>query len=211
MNTIMFDLDGTLVDSMKMWQNLGRNFLIKKNLSPTDDVIKTMSTMSLSMSSAFLKEYYNLNESAEKIHSDFKDAVIYFYLNEVNDKPGAIDILKQYHSLGSNILLTTATNEEFVRPVLEKFGIYEYFHNIYTSDKVGEKKDSPNFFYSILEKENVSADNCLLFDDSEYALLAANKAQINTCCVRDEYSIADYAMLKQECDFYIESFEEWVI
>lgn len=211
MNTIMFDLDGTLVDSMKMWQNLGINFLNSKNLAVTNDVIKQMSTMSLAMSSAFLKDYYNLEESADKIHQDFKDTVIYFYLNEVNAKPGAFDIVKKYSDKGANILLTTATNEEFVKPVLDKFGAYNLFNKIYTSDNVGQKKDSANYFFQILKREKISADSCLLFDDSEYALLAAKMANISTCCVKDNYSIANYDMLKQKCDFYIESFDEWQI
>lgn len=211
MNTIMFDLDGTLLDSMLMWKNLGANFLRRKNLKITDAVIKEMSTMSLVMSSAFLKDYYNLPESSEEIHRQFKDTVMYFYLNEVMPKVGAFEVLKQYKNLGKKVLLATATNEEFVQPTLDKFGIYDCFDGIYTSDIVGEKKDSPNFFNKILEKENLSSKSTLLFDDSEFALLAAKKSGIKTCCVIDQHSIANYEMLKKECDFYIEEFTEWVV
>lgn len=211
MNTIMFDLDGTLLDSMHMWKNLGSNFLLSKNLKITDDVIKTMSTMSLIMSSAFLKKYYNLPESSHKIHEDFKNTVMYFYLNEVAPKVGAIEVLKKYKELGKKVLLATATNEEFVKPTLDKFGIYHYFDGIYTSDTVREKKDSPKFFDKILDIENISASSTLLFDDSEFALLAAKNSGIKTCCVIDQYSIANYEMLKKECDFYIENFTDWTI
>lgn len=211
MKTIMFDLDGTLLDSMSMWKNLGRNFLLHKNFKITDDVIKSMSTMSLVMSSSFLKDYYKLNDTVEEIHNDFKKTVMFSYLNEVNPKPFAIEVLKKYYSAGENVILTTATNEEFVEPVLTKLGIYNLFHNIYTSDTVGEMKDSPDFFIKVMQKENTKPEDCILFDDSEFALLAAKKAGISTCCVIDEHSIANYEMLKKECNFFINSFSEWTI
>ena len=119
MKAAIFDLDGTLIDSMGMWRDLGRSFLERRGLAITKKVAEDMTTMSLKMNSHYLKETYNLKESTDEIYKEFKDIILNFYLNEVNEKEEAFNTIKKYKENGYDVVLGTATSDEFVYPILE--------------------------------------------------------------------------------------------
>ncbi|WBW50158.1 HAD family phosphatase [Peptoniphilus equinus] len=208
-HTILFDLDGVLVNSMPMWRNLSKNFLARRHLTITPDVIAQMNTMSLYTACGFIKDTFRLEETIDAIYDDMQATVLYYYLNEVVPKPGAFETVHTYKDLGAKVLLTTATDEAFVAPLLERFEMSQVFDGIYTSEGVGIAKDLAAYYLKVAELEAFDPKEALVFDDSEFALKAAHCAGMHTCCVKDPMNYSNYAAVGEFVDAMITSFEEW--
>lgn len=209
MKAAIFDLDGTLIDSMTMWRNLGKNFLEKRNIEMTEKIANDMTTMSLKMSSAYLKNIVGLNGTIDDIYQEFKDIIMNFYLNEVKEKEKAFETLKNYKEKGYAVVLGTATSDEFVEPLLERFNIKKYFDLVQTCDMVNIKKNDKEYFNKIAQKLEISPQEIFLFDDAPFALEAAREAGIITVGVYDHESREYWDRIVAENKYAIKSFSEW--
>lgn len=211
MKASIFDLDGTLIDSMGMWRNLGKNFLEKREIEMTDEVANEMTTMSLNMSSVYLKEKFSLKESSQSIYKEFRETIMNFYLNEVEEKESAFDILKDYKEKGFDVVLGTATSDEFVEPVLERFNLKKYFDMVQTCDMVQIRKSDARYFDLISDKLNIDSKEIFLFDDAPHALNAAKNAGIVTVGVYDNESRQYWDEIVSNNNYAIKSFKDWSV
>lgn len=211
MKAAIFDLDGTLIDSMGMWRNLGKNFLEKREIEMTDEVANEMTTMSLNMSSVYLKEKFSLKESSQSIYKEFRETIMNFYLNEVEEKESAFDILKDYKEKGFDVVLGTATSDEFVEPVLERFNLKKYFDMVQTCDMVQIRKSDARYFDLISDKLNIDSKKIFLFDDAPHALNAAKNAGIVTVGVYDNESRQYWDEIVSNNNYAIKSFKDWSV
>lgn len=211
MKAAIFDLDGTLIDSMGMWRNLGKNFLEKREIEMTDEVANEMTTMSLNMSSVYLKEKFSLKESSQSIYKEFRETIMNFYLNEVEEKESAFDILKDYKEKGFDVVLGTATSDEFVEPVLERFNLKKYFDMVQTCDMVQIRKSDARYFDLISDKLNIDSKKIFLFDDAPHALNAAKNAGIVTVGVYDNESKQYWDEIVSNNNYAIKSFKDWSV
>lgn len=211
MKAAIFDLDGTLIDSMGMWRNLGKNFLEKREIEMTDEVANEMTTMSLNMSSVYLKEKFSLKESSQSIYKEFRETIMNFYLNEVEEKESAFDILKDYKEKGFDVVLGTATSDEFVEPVLERFNLKKYFDMVQTCDMVQIRKSDARYFDLISDKLNIDSKEIFLFDDAPHALNAAKNAGIVTVGVYDNESKQYWDEIVSNNNYAIKSFKDWSV
>lgn len=211
MKAAIFDLDGTLIDSMGMWRNLGKNFLEKREIEMTDEVANEMTTMSLNMSSVYLKEKFSLKESSQSIYKEFRETIMNFYLNEVEEKESAFDILKDYKEKGFDVVLGTATSDEFVEPVLERFNLKKYFDMVQTCDMVQIRKSDARYFDLISDKLNIDSKEIFLFDDAPHALNAAKNAGIVTVGIYDNESRQYWDEIVSNNNYAIKSFKDWSV
>ena len=108
MKAIIFDLDGTLVDSMKYWRSVSRDFMKTKGIDIEDAVQHKMTTMNLDASLKYLREYYKLEESFDELMKDFSKTVEDFYTNKVELKENSLEILKYFNrTLKQTIIVIT--------------------------------------------------------------------------------------------------------
>lgn len=209
MKAAIFDLDGTLIDSMGMWRNLGKNFLKRRNIDITEKVENDMTTMSLRMNSHYLKETFNLRETPDSIYKEFKDIIFDYYLNEVEEKEDAFKTIKEYKEKGYNVVLGTATSDEFIEPLLSRFNLKEYFDLVQTCDMVDIKKSNKDYFNLIAKKLDIDSKEIFLFDDAPFALKAAKEAGIVTVGVYDNESSHYWDEIVEKNDYAIKSFKDW--
>lgn len=208
MRAIIFDLDGTLVDSMGFWRSVSRDFLKNKSIDIDDEVQHQMTTMSLEKSLAYLKDYYNLEESLEKLHQEFSKIVTDFYENKVPLKDNAIEILDYFKSKGFKIVIGTSTAENFVDIVAKKYNLYAYAEKIFTVDNVGYLKSQKEFFLKIAQTIGEDPEDVYLVDDSFLALRAAKYAGLVPIGIYDENSDDKWDIIKEEQEYCISNLIE---
>lgn len=198
MKAIIFDLDGTLVDSMSYWNHLNKDFMKTKGVEVSDEVNHKLITMSSRGALKFLKEHYELKESVDELFNEMKDVIIEFYTNKVEPKENALEILKYLKEKGYKIVIGTSTEEEFARIVVEKYGIDEFIEKIYTVENIGISKEEKEFFLEIADKICEKPEDVALVDDNHLALKAAREAGLITFGIYDENSKDVWDKIKGE-------------
>lgn len=188
MKAIIFDLDGTLVDSMGYWRSVSRDFMKTKGIDIEDEVQHKMTTMNLDASLRYLKDYYNLEESFEELMRDFSRTVEDFYRNKVETKGGCLEILEYFKDKGIKVVIGTSTAAHFANIVIEKYGIDKFIDGLYTADSVGHLKAEEKFYTSIVEELGERPEDIFLVDDSYLALRTAKRAGLKTIGIYDENS-----------------------
>ncbi len=207
MKAIIFDLDGTLVDSMYYWRNLTRSFLKSKNLPLSHNLENALTTMTLRDSLLYLKEYYNLEESFESLFEYFQKTVIDFYTNKVIPKKHALEILEKF-SKKYILVIGTSTADEYANIIIKKYNIDKYVKKIFTSKNLSHSKEDPEFFEKIAENLNLKPEEIYLVDDSVLALRCAKSVGIKTIGIYDENSKSTWEDIVKENDFSIKSLDE---
>ena len=198
MKAIIFDLDGTLVDSMGYWRSVSRDFMKTKGIDIEDEVQHKMTTMNLDASLRYLKDYYNLEESFEELMRDFSRTVEDFYRNKVETKEGCLEILEYFKDQGMKVVIGTSTAAHFANIVIEKYGIDKFIDGLYTADSVGHLKAEEKFYTSIVEELGERPEDVFLVDDSYLALRTGKKAGLEVIGIYDENSKDTWATIVSE-------------
>lgn len=208
MKTIIFDMDGTIVDSMGYWRGVVGNYLRQKGIALPMEIQHKTVAMSLEMSLSFLKEHFQLPDSVEVMHRQLGELIADFYATKVMTKPHAEEVLQYARKKGYQLALGTSTSMEYAKICLHKNHLSHYFQELFTSDCLGLPKDDIRFFTKICEKMGTTPQDTILVDDSVIALAAARKAGLRTIAVLDEYSKETWERIREENDVVVNRLSE---
>jgi len=208
---VLFDLDGTLVDSMWMWRDIDIEFLGKYGIELPEDLQTKIEGMSFSETAEYFKNRFHMNDSLEQIKKEWNQMAWEKYTNEVPLKEGVIEFLKYLKSNNIKAGIATSNSRELVNLISEKLGIIDYFQSIRTSCEVERGKPSPDIYLLVSEDLGVSASQCLVFEDVISGVLAGKNAGMRVCAVYDLFSEADTVKKKELADYYINSFKELLV
>lgn len=205
---VIFDLDGTLVDSMWMWKSIDIEYLGKFNIEIPSDLQIAIEGMSFSETAIYFKERFNIPDSLEKIKLDWNNMAWDKYKNEVTLKEGAIDFLKYLKSNQIKTAIATSNSRELAMLCLESLHIDKYIDVIKTSCEAKKGKPAPDIYLLAAKSLEVLPRKCLAFEDIPYGIVAAKSANMRVCAVDDNYSMDVIEEKKELADYYIYSYNE---
>ncbi|MGM9636642.1 MAG: HAD family hydrolase [Eubacteriales bacterium] len=205
---VIFDMDGTLTDSMSIWDQAGGIYLQSKGVTPHSDWREITKPMSMTQIAEYFTREYHLTDSMEEIMEGVDRVVEDYYRNVAMPKEGALELLELLKQNQIHICLATATDQYLVELVLKRTGIYPYLERLYTCTGVGYGKDRPEIYQIAANSFGLRPDQCLVFEDAFYALKTAHEAGFPTISVYDDSAALDEEKKRKIADLSIRSFRE---
>lgn len=204
----IFDMDGTLVDSMWVWVKVDLEFLRKRNLVPVKGLKEKIQHLSFEDTAKYFKKTYNLNESIEEICDEWNNMALEEYKNNVKLKPGVKKFLDLLKSMGIKIGLATSNCDLLLKIALKANGIYDYFDVITLTDEVSRGKRFPDVYLLAAERLNVSPEECIVFEDIFPAVMGAKAAGMKVIGIYDKNSDFEKDKICSIADKYIYEYSE---
>lgn len=203
----IFDLDGTLIDSMGVWHDIDVEFLKERNLEMPKELGKEISAMSFESVAIYFKKLFNLEESVEEIKSIWLKMAMEKY-SQITLKPGAKDFLLYLKEQGIKVGLATSNTTILLESVLKANGVYDLFDAITITNEVERSKCFPDVYLLASQRLDVHPNNCIVFEDLLAAIKGAKSANMKVACVQDDHAHDSIDELKSEAHFYINSYDE---
>ncbi len=203
----IFDMDGTLLDSMYLWDSMGESYLRSIGCEPEEDLKRILKSMSLYQGACYLKKTYKLNLSHEEIMGGINQMVEMAYRQQVLPKPGVEALLERFRQENIPMCIATATDRYLVEAALRRCGLLPFFSEIYTCQSVGHGKDEPNIFREARKHLGTEKENTAVFEDALFAAKSAKQDGFLTVAVYDSYE-KDQEALRNLADFYLEDYED---
>jgi beta-phosphoglucomutase-like phosphatase (HAD superfamily) len=201
----IFDLDGTVLDSMGVWHDVDVEFLGKRGLPFSEEYGKAISHMKLELAAEYTVELYGLNEKPSDIMREWLDMAEYEFKCRVGLKPYAKELLELLHVLGIPVAAATTSRRSLYRPALERNGILGYFDAFSDAEKAERGKDSPEIFLRAAEMLGKEIKDCIVFEDTPQAIKTAKKAGFTVAAVAEKGK-ADDSGIFGSADMVIEDF-----
>ena len=204
----IFDLDGTLVDSIGVWRTADIRFMARRGMSMPDDFYEAISHMNLIQASRYIVELLSLPETPEEIEREFLDIIREEYAKNIPLIRGAGEFLRKLRSAGLKLAIATASQEELYRPCLERNGVYGLFDCFVTLADVGKPKGTPDIYLLAAERLGVSPARCVVFEDIYLGAVGAKAAGMACVGIREEHSRPDWDKLAETADMIIDDFTD---
>lgn len=204
----IFDLDGTLVDSMWMWPDIDREYLNRFGIEYDDNLKNEIDGISFHETAVYFKNKFGISDSVEKICKDWEDMAYDKYKYEVKEKPGCKKFLEHLTSKGIKMGIATSNNRSMVDVVLESLDMKDFFEVITTSDEVKRGKPAPDVYLTTANLLNVEPKNCLVFEDVVAGIMAGKSAGMKVCAIEDDFTKEVRQKKKELSDYYIVDYSE---
>lgn len=204
----LFDLDGTVVDSMWIWGAIDKEYLGRFGYEVPADLKDEIEGKSMIETAIYFKERFNLDDDIEKIESDWNDMALFKYENDVVLKPGFSDFVKHLKNNDIKVGLCTSNSMVLAKATLKARGVFEYFDEITTGCMDIKGKPAPDIYLYTAEKLNVKPDQCLVFEDLCVGIKAGISAGMKTCAIKDKYSDKQWEDKVKLADYNIEDYNE---
>ncbi|MCR4956084.1 MAG: HAD family phosphatase [Lachnospiraceae bacterium] len=205
---VIFDMDGTLLDSMWVWPTLDRQFFENEKLDMPDNLLEEIQGLSMHEIAVYYLEHFPLDYSVEELIQIWNDMANEHYANNVTYKKGALSFLKHLKKNHYKLGIATSNSRELVDICDRRLLFTEYIDEMVTSGEVKKGKPHPDIYLKVAHKLGVRPEECLVFEDIPGGLLAAKRAGMDTCAVADEFSNHLKKEKQQMATYFIESFEE---
>ncbi|MCR5254412.1 MAG: HAD family phosphatase [Acetatifactor sp.] len=205
---VIFDLDGSLVDSMWLWKDIDIEYLSKFGIDMPADLQSKIEGMSFNETAIYFKEHFDIPDTIDEMKREWNRMAWNKYLCEVPLKPGVPEFLDYCKENGIILGIATSNSRELVENISNVHNLGEYFQCIMTSAEVSRGKPAPDIYLAVSGEIGIEPKYCLVFEDIIPGIMAAKNAGMKVCAVEDEYSLDVTDQKKAQADFYLSDFRE---
>ena len=208
----IFDLDGTLLDSLPIWDNLGLNMLRSQGYDPDPALGRQLKIMTMRDGAQLCKDLFQMPQSIEEIAALVEDQAQLAYRTVIGTKPGAPNFLKRLKEAGIPMFIATNTRRDLVEDGLRHNGLESYFAGILTCPEVGEgKKEGPAVYEQSLRLLGGTKEDTVVFEDAIHPIRTARKAGFRIAAIYDASSEGEHEEIKALSDYYFHSYDEIIL
>lgn len=203
----IFDLDGTLLNSMDVWEQIDISFLKKRNLPVPADYVTEICARSFEEAAQYTIDLFGLSETVTDIIDEWNEMAAYEYAHNVKLLPDTLDYLLRLKSHGIKLAVATGLPKELFLPCLENNSVLDLFDTLCSTDEVLRGKEFPDVFELAAKRLQTAPERCIVFDDVLPAVKSAKQANMIVCAVYDKYSAHHRAEIERLADYYILDFK----
>jgi HAD superfamily hydrolase (TIGR01509 family) len=207
---VIFDLDGTLVDSMWIWEDIDRLFLEERGYEVPADLQKAIEGCSFTETAEYFKNRFNLEDDLDTIKNTWIDMSHEFYHSKIPLKKGIMDLLNFLKRNHIKMGIATSNSRTLAESVLKSNGVLEYFEVLVTSCDVNKGKPEPDVFLKAAELMALNPKDCLVFEDTHAGVLAGKAAGMDVIAIYDALSEEYMEEIKTDADHYLMCFTDLV-
>ena len=208
---VIFDVDGVLLNSMPVWENLGELYLRHLGIEAEKDLGTKLYTMSLEQSAEYLTETYHLDLAPEQVIAGVNREVKDFYASRVPLKEGVRQYLNEFHEKGVPMVIATTGDRQNAQAALKRLNVLRFFQGIFTCSEIGSSKNEPDIYYAAALQLDTDPGQTLVFEDAYHAIRTAKKAGFKTVGVYDRANDRDLAPIWNTADIYLPEFQDFNI
>lgn len=205
---VIFDMDGTLVDSMWMWYQIDVEYLGRFGIEPPEDLQTAIEGMSFSETAVHFKERFQIPDSLDQIKADWNAMAAEKYRREVPFKAGAEEFLQWCKAQGIRLGVATSNSRQLVDCVSEALPLKEYMDQIITACEVAHGKPAPDVYLEAAKRLGVAPEECMVFEDLPAGILAGQAAGMKVCAVEDAYSKDIWEKKAELAEYYIDDYTQ---
>lgn len=208
MKAAIFDMDGTLIDSMPPWRRLNVAFVRRRGIDPTEQEIREMQSLTGRIAVDYYREHYGIETDFETLCVEACEGMKDAYSAGLPLKPGAAQYLKRLRARGVKCVVCSASPCDLVLIALNRMNLTKDLDLIYSTEIVGGSKGDPAFYDRLCALIGEKKEDCVMFEDAVYAMKGAREAGLGVVGITDDTNIADRDQMAALCDRVITSYDE---
>ncbi|MDA3813042.1 MAG: HAD family phosphatase, partial [Candidatus Cloacimonetes bacterium] len=206
---VIFDLDGTLIDSMGIWLQVDKEYLIKRGIPVPSDLFKDVPEgNSFNEICQYFKDKFKLPDTIEEIGAEWTEMVALHYKTEIRLNAGAKELIEYLHEQNVKMAIGTSNTKYLAETVLKANGVLQYFESIVTGCEEIKGKPYPDIFLKAAQELKDDPTDCLVIEDTLHGVLESHNGGMDAFAIFDDNDTHDIENLKKEAEFYAEDFWE---
>lgn len=210
MQGAIFDVDGTLLDSMFIWETIGEDYLRHRGITPKPDTHEILKPLSLAQAAAYFQATFGLSESISEIIAEVNQLIEEYYQTSLMLKPGVKEFLQILQQNQVKMCIATATDQHLVEAALKRNGILSYFIEVFTCSQVGAGKDHPKIFLDAWQALGTAKQATFVFEDAIHAIETAKAADFPVVAVYEPAYQKHQKTIQGLADYYLPSFQLFI-
>lgn len=208
---VIFDVDGVLLNSMPVWENLGELYLKRLGIEAEKDIREKLFSMSIEEAAGYLISQYGLDKTSEEIISGLNREVKDYYEQRVPLKEGVRQYLQEFRERKIPMAIATSGDRRNAEAALKRLKVYSFFSGIFTCSEIGSSKTQPDIYYAAALQIDTEPSETWVFEDALHAIRTAKQAGFCTAAVYDKASDRDLAQIWNTADIYLPEWKDFDI
>lgn len=203
----IFDLDGTLLDSMHVWDDFAYSYLIHKGITTEEKLDEVFSTLRMEEAIAYLQKHYVPNDALETIRDEVY-ALLKERYRDMQLKPGVTSCIEKLSTMPITLYVLSANHQDVCTTALKEHGLLDAFDDILSCEDMHLSKKDPACFYYVCEKMKLKPSDCIVIEDALHAMKGAKQAGCYVVAVKEKSQQKDEKEIREIADAYIEDMQE---